>query len=101
MEVLKMENKHLTGGCYASAVNTNTINKFLERYYKKNGTTYGAYTKELPEIVEKHLDVLEGKLEVVEIMDQQASALFAHIKKDSETHFSTDETHFFRKNRKK
>ena len=100
MEVLKMENKCLTGGFYASVVNTNTINELLERYYIKNGTTHGAYTKELPLIVEKHLDVLEGKLEVVEVMDQRASALFAHMKKDSETHFSTNETHFFRKNRK-
>jgi hypothetical protein len=100
MEVLKMENKCLTGGCYASAVDTDKIDEFLDRCFIKNGTTYGAYTKELPEIVEKQLDVLEGKLEVEEIMDQRASLLFAHIQKESETHFSSDETHFFRKNRR-
>ena len=95
-----MENKQLSGGYFPSNVNSDIVEEFLGCCYQENGTTYGAYTKELLWIIEKQIDVFEGKLEVVEVMDQRASALFAHMKKESKTNFLTNETNFFRKNKR-
>ena len=95
-----MENKHLSGGYFPSNVNSDIVEEFLGRCYQDNGTTHGAYTKELLWIIEKQIDVFEGKLEVVEVMDQRASALFAHMKKESKTNFLTNKTNFFRKNKR-
>ena len=99
MEVLKMENKYLTGGFCPSNVNPIKQGAFLDTCYAKNKTTYGAYKIELQKGLLWAVDVLDGKLKKVELVDQKADLLFTHMKKGVKPHIfrkngRTDLTHF-------
>ena len=86
MEVLIMGSKCLAMGLYPASVDPNTHGTFRERCYAKNGTLNGAYTRELPIALEWVIDVLEGKLEIKELVDTEASLLLTHTIKNEKTH---------------
>ena len=80
-----MEIKCLSGGFYPSGVNPIIHGRFRERSKAKNGTLNGTYTKNLTKALVLAMDVLDGKLERVELVDQEARLLLTHTTNNVET----------------
>ena len=86
-----MKNKCLAMGLYPASVDPITHKTFRGTCFTKNGTLNGAYTRELTMALEWVINVFEGKLEVVDIVDHEARLLLTHTLKD-------EKTYIFRKN---
>lgn len=86
-----MENKCLSGGFYPSGVNPIIHGRFRERSKARKGTLNGTYTKDLTKALVWAMDELDGKLEKVELVDQEARLLLTHTTNNVKTHI-------FRKN---
>jgi hypothetical protein len=88
-----MLNKEYKGNLSTGNLDPIVHGRFRGGCYEKNGTLNGAYTRELLSVVKKLIQVKNGELKVVELLDPEALLLLTHTE-------NNDNNRIMRKNQR-